>query len=188
MTPNTRRTRSLPKGRLGELLRARDLMERNVRTIGPGESAHEIARILEEEHISGLPVVSSSGRLLGIVSQTDLNRAVAEGADEALIESQSMDDRGGPLSGTAESDEDSVELEPDLAAAPTLRLAARDLMSERVVTADEDETAGELAARMLEEGIHRLIILRRQAVVGLVSSTDLLRALAEYESRLEPKA
>lgn len=160
-------------------------MERNVRTIGPDEKAHEIARILEDEHISGLPVVSRGGDLMGIVSQTDLNRAIAEAADDALLESDVERERSGSLLTVSEAEEDALDLEPDLAPRPSIALTARELMSEKVVTADEDESAGELAARMLEAGIHRLIILKRKAVVGLVSSTDLLRALAEYESRLD---
>lgn len=143
----------------------------------------QLAQIFDEEGVSGLPVIARDGRLLGIVSKTDLARALAEEGDAFLpaptfdLESEDLED---------EDSEDSIEPTIDRRAASNL--CARDLMSESVVTASEDETAGELASRMLEHGIHRLLVQREGGLVGIVTATDLLAAVAEYESRLLPPA
>jgi len=135
------------------VLRASDLMQRGVCTVRGDVEAQEILELLDDEGFSGVPVVDAAGRLAGIVTKTDLVRAMSE--ERAL-------ELGGRSSGMA--------------------LRAHDLMSKEVVTAHADETAGEIAERMLEHKIHRVVIVRRGEPVGVVSSTDLLRALAEYES------
>lgn len=172
-----------PRPRRSLPLRARDLMERHVASVEEQTSVAQLAQIFDEEGVSGLPVIARDGRLLGIVSKTDLARALAEEGDAFLpaptfdLESEDLED---------EDSEDSIEPTIDRRAASNL--CARDLMSESVVTASEDETAGELASRMLEHGIHRLLVQREGGLVGIVTATDLLAAVAEYESRLLPPA
>jgi CBS domain-containing protein len=51
---------------------ASDIMTRNVRTIHPGASAQEVARLLSQERISGAPVVDAHGKVIGIVTEADI--------------------------------------------------------------------------------------------------------------------
>lgn len=159
------------------ILRARDLMERGVRTVEPETTIARLVEVFDEEGVSGLPVIDSKDKLVGVVTKTDMARAYAEAAEE-----------GEPRpDGTLYDleDEEALELEPDLRRFEKLALTARALMTTNVVTAGEDETAADLAARMLEHGIHRVIVTRRDEVIGVVSSFDLLRAIVEYESQLK---
>lgn len=165
-----------PKSLAATPLRARDLMERGVRTVDPETTIARLAEVFDEEGVSGLPVIDKRGRLVGVVTKTDIARAFAE----------SSEDRGPGSSRSifSDSEEDTdLELE-DTLHGDEIRLTARTLMSTNVVTAGEDETASDLAARMLEHGIHRVIVTRRDEVLGVVSSFDLLRAIVEYESML----
>jgi CBS domain-containing protein len=66
----------------------------------------------------------------------------------------------------------------------SLDTKAFEMMSPNVVTAGEDETAAELAARMLEQRIHRILVTSGGEVTGVITSFDLLRAVVEYESHL----
>jgi CIC family chloride channel protein len=127
------------------LLRCRDLMERRILTVSPRTSAADLAAILDVEGVGGVPVVAD-GRLLGIVTKTDLTREVST--------RHSLDTK------------------------------AFEMMSPNVVTAGEDETAAELAARMLEQRIHRILVTSGGEVTGVITSFDLLRAVVEYESHL----
>lgn len=152
-------------------------MERSIRTIAPETSASEIAEILDEEGVSGLPVVAGE-RLVGVVTKTDIARVMAEESEneeEEIVHDESM--RG-------VEEEEVLETRPHLEKRPRIEATARDLMSSNIVTAGEDETAAELASRMLEHHIHRIIVTRRGEVLGVVSSFDLLRAIVEYESHL----
>ena len=54
------------------MLTAADVMTRAVITVKPETSIHEIAKLLCDHHISGVPVIDDEERLLGIVSEGDL--------------------------------------------------------------------------------------------------------------------
>ncbi len=51
---------------------ASDIMTRKVITIHPEASAQEAAQLLDQKRISGLPVLDTSGSLIGIVSEADI--------------------------------------------------------------------------------------------------------------------
>jgi CBS domain-containing protein len=55
-------------------MKARDIMVRNVITVGPKASVREVANILLRNRISAAPVVDERGRLIGIISEGDLLR------------------------------------------------------------------------------------------------------------------
>ena len=55
-------------------MNAADVMVSNVITVGPDATVQEVAEILLKNRISAVPVVSQSGKLLGIVSEGDMLR------------------------------------------------------------------------------------------------------------------
>ena len=60
-------------------MKAADVMVTNVITVGPDACVQDVARILLDSRISGVPVVGSDGKLLGMVSEGDLMRRVEAG-------------------------------------------------------------------------------------------------------------
>lgn len=65
---------------------ARDIMTRKVHTISPEASVQELAQLLSRHDISGVPVVSKDGNIIGIVSEADiLGKVVREGLRVADI-------------------------------------------------------------------------------------------------------
>jgi CBS domain-containing protein len=157
------------------LLRARDLMRRDLVTVRPQTPLEELAEILDDEDVHGVPVVDGNGRVVGVVSRTDLARAVAEAET-------GRDDRGSRVV-TVEGTEDwETVVRPEAVAALEGRVA--DIMSDRVVTARENDTAGSLAARMVREEVHRLLVVEGGRLVGMVSATDLLSCIPRYEETL----
>src|SRR5579871_791511 len=55
-------------------MRARQIMTKNLVTVGPDSSIADAAKLMLEHHISGLPVLDKSGKLVGIVSEGDFLR------------------------------------------------------------------------------------------------------------------
>ena len=53
-------------------MKAQDIMTRDVITVRPDTSVRDIAALMVEKHISGIPVVTDNGKLIGMVSQSDL--------------------------------------------------------------------------------------------------------------------
>ena len=62
-------------------MRVGDVMTSDVVTIGPQASVHDIAALLLERNISGVPVVDDQGRLAGLVSEGDLVRRAETGTE-----------------------------------------------------------------------------------------------------------
>ncbi|MCI0588721.1 MAG: CBS domain-containing protein [Planctomycetes bacterium] len=162
-----------------KLLLARDLMKKDLVTILASESIDTLAALLDEEEVHGVPVVDGEGHPVGVVGSTDIARAVAEQAEEGGA-------RPTTRVTTVEGSLDLEEIEPPPAERMTLEGRVADIMSDRIVRAPETATAGELSRLMLKEGVHRILITDGRRLVGLVSATDLLRCLPDYESALLP--
>ena len=148
-------------------MRAKDLMSRKVVTVRPDATVAEVARLFVERRITGVPVVED-GKLLGVVSQTDLarrERASIQVQRKAHAFYRSMDEEG---AGRA-------EVLPDV---PHFNHVI-DIMTPAVLSADEDTPARELAEMMLRKRIHRLLITRKGKLCGIVTSMDVLRAFVK---------
>ncbi len=65
------------------MTRVRDIMSAAVVTVAPDTSLSRLARVLDEHGISGAPVVDPDGRVLGVVSTTDIAREARYGTNPA---------------------------------------------------------------------------------------------------------
>jgi len=152
-------------------LTARDVMTSEVIVVQDDTSVAEVAATLMSNMISGAPVVNGSGKLVGVVSATDIVRGDALGASEVRAAS------GYYLRGW----EDKME-EEELQAFRVVEsedLRVRDIMTPLIFSVPESATLGEMAEVMINGRIHRLIVTRDETVVGIVSTLDLLRAFRD---------
>lgn len=146
-------------------LRARDIMTTPAYTVSPETPVPEIARLLVERRISGVPVVDPEGRLVGIVTEADLLRREAQPMPEA---------RRGFLS--------FLWRNPKLRAGRTVRV--EEVMTRDVVTATEETSVRELARQMILRKINRIPIVRGGRVVGIVTRNDVLKVFARADAEL----
>ena len=156
---------------------ATDLMQENVITASPSMTLQELALLLEEEGIHGLPVVDSAGDPIGVVSRTDLVSSITSETDlltpkrhyySVMDEDIDLDEGYSP---------------PDVSV--DVDLTVGDIMSTHIVKAGADATAGELADLMSKQRVHRVLITEGDRLVGIVSSTDVLGCMVEYEKALK---
>ncbi len=90
----TKRTEFILEGEDFKKLTAAKVMEINVKSVGPETSCLEIAKTLIKGNFGSVPVIDKANRLLGVVSEQDLLKAIMEGkdmkgttADEIMTES-----------------------------------------------------------------------------------------------------
>lgn len=123
-----------------------DLMTPDPISVNESASLDEAVRLLEENDVSGLPVVDHDGLLVGVISQTDIVRARAV---------RHLWHRW-----------------------PGLHV--RHLMHAPALTADRSMSLEEAAQMMERAHVHRLVVVDEDQLtpVGIVSTTDLVRALA----------
>lgn len=150
---------------------AGDVMNPNVLTVQEDMTVEELANFLIENEISGAPVEDPAGRLVGVVSVTDLALSVAKGTD--LASDQSNPDFFVREWGETLSRDDIEELRFGGENAPRVR----DIMTPAVYSVDQETPIPELAETLINSHIHRLLVTSGEKVVGIVTTSDLLGLL-----------
>lgn len=146
-------------------MRAHQIMPRDVITVSPETSVADAVNTMLEKQISGLPVVDGVGKLVGILSEGDFLR-------RGEIGTQRRRTRGLQFL-----------VGPGKAAAEFVHERGRrveEVMTGDPITASEDTTLGQLVQLMEKHNIKRLPIVRDSRLVGIVTRTNLLRAVASF--------
>lgn len=159
------------------LITAADLMNPRVLTVREDLTVRELANVLVENEISGAPVEDRSGKLVGVVSLTDIAEALAEDEDEEEDEEDLEGERADFFLsewGDRTSREEIEELGLDEA-----ELTVSEIMTPEVFTVREDTPVSEIAEAMIQNHVHRILVTREDRVVGIISTSDLLGLLVE---------
>jgi CBS domain-containing protein len=147
------------------MLRARDIMTREVHTVTPETTLEEVARKFMATGVSAMPVVDAEGRLEGIISETDL---VAQDRPLHLPTVISLFDWVIYL----ESEDRFREQVEKLTAQEVGKICTRE-----VTTCSPDATVQEIAAIMVEKEVHLLPVVENDRVVGVVARLDIIRSM-----------
>ena len=133
---------------------ARDVMTQDVITVRDDQDVWSVSWTFVHRHITGAPVIDAQGRLVGVISQTDLAVFIwgqASAGEEFYV---------------------GLKRDPDGTRAPVL---ARDLMTRKVVQAGPRTGLNQLARTMRRYRIHRLPITSGRKLLGIVTTMDLLK-------------
>jgi len=144
-------------------MKARDVMVRDVITIGPRDTVAHAAKLIAQNDVSALPVIDDHGRLVGLISEGDLMNREEIGTEihhpwwiEAVTPGAAL------AAEFAKSHGKRVE----------------EVMSENVITATEDTSLADIAALLERNRIKRVPIVQHGELVGIVSRSNLVQALA----------
>ena len=129
-------------------MRVSELMRGDLETVSPDTPVSDVLVTLAESRVSALPVVEAGGRLVGVISKTD------------IIASEEEAGGGSTQDGLFRA---------------TL---ARDLMTSPALTVPPDASIRDAAQQMLSAGVHRLFVTAQGRPVGVISITDILQAVA----------
>lgn len=154
-------------------LTAGDVMSPQVMSVGPDLGLPELERAFFDARVSGFPVVED-GRLVGIVSRSDVVR-------QLCVEGTRAEELSGyyvEVSGFTHPSESLEEIGRRVGARIE-KLTVADVMIHDLVTLGPEAPVSQVAALLLERGIHRVLICEGERLVGIVSSTDLVRLVAE---------
>lgn len=151
---------------------AADLMNPRVLTVRVDLTVRELANVLVENEISGAPVEDRSGKLVGVVSLTDIAAALADGEEDG--EGERGDFFLSEWADDGMSREEIEELGLDEA-----ELMVAEIMTPEVFAVREDTPVSEIAEAMIQNHVHRILVTREDRVVGIISTSDLLGLLVE---------
>lgn len=149
-------------------LTAKDIMQTQLLTVAPWTTLTRFARTCADDRISGCPVVTHDGRLVGVVSKTDLLNRLLEGPRE---QSEAPEIRG--LLGLGEEGV-ARSAKPETTEAYG---QVDEIMETEICTVAPDEPVPEVARLMVNEKIHRVLVVDQGRLVGLISSLDILAGL-----------
>jgi CBS domain-containing protein len=177
------------------MVTVRDLMQTDVVTATPDMTARELARVLADQGISGVPVVSGSGEVIGVASSSDVVRIAAEELEIRVSSARWVPAPGAAETVDVEDDltdpfsdfflpEDAPVLGPELERledddGPLDRLTVSDIMTPVSFSVPPTASVRELAEFLVRGRIHRAVVLEDGRLVGIVTTMDVLRGLAE---------
>ncbi len=140
-----------------------DIMTPRVFSVKAEASVSEIADLLMKKKISAVPVLDKDGKLLGIVSEGDLMRRLAAEAD---------DERSWWMVNLASQEDEARDF------IKAHGRTAQDIMTRNVVTLSEDMDVASVAHVLESNRIKRAPVVRGGKVIGIVSRSNLLQAIA----------
>ena len=159
-------------------------------TVEPESTLREVAELLAARHVAGAPVLAG-GRVVGVVSASDLLEFAASTEAAGGHPAWSDDDEplaweGGGAAAVAFFEESwTGPAAAAFADAPPRETnafeehTAAEVMSRGLVWIGPDAPLREAAAAMRAAGVHRLLVLERGGLAGLVTATDVLGAVAD---------
>lgn len=151
------------------MLTANDIMTKDVITVDADMSARDLAKVLAENKISGVPVIDSNGSIIGIVTESDLiDRAKKVHIPTVMRLFDSFVFLESP-----------ERMEKDLKkmAASTVK----DICNPDIVNVEPTTPLDELATIMSESKIHTIPVLQDGKLVGIIGKSDIIRTLAQGE-------
>lgn len=150
-------------GRRPEEIVAHDIMTRRPLTVTSETPVEEVNTFLVSKHISGVPVVDSSNRVIGVVSESDI-------IFQEIQEEPHFVERVGDL------------ILPKEERKGKSGNTARDIMTSPAITASEDTPMKRLSQIITDKKIKRIVIVDAEGhPVGIVTRTDLITALGRIK-------
>jgi len=156
-----------------ENLTAKDVMNKEVLAVNSELSIQGLADFLFQNAISGAPVISDDGKLIGAVSVTDILRH--ETVPEKGVQFNyhhdyyvhTTDDR------FSHQDLNALHFTDD---APT---TVTDIMNSRILVVGEDDTVRQVADTMIKNRVHRVFVTRHDKLIGIISTADMLKVIRD---------
>ena len=140
------------------MLRIRDIMTRDVLTATPDTTLRDAMEMLTKRHVSGAPVIDG-GKVVGIFSASDLLTYLADLSDTTA--SLTFRRRRGRVT-------------------PLEDATVDDVMTRHVESVSPEWTVEEAAILMGKKQIHRVLVMSDGVLLGIVSTSDVARAVAEH--------
>ena len=147
------------------MLKAKDIMTRDVITVTPETEVTAIARILLEKHFNGLPVVDENGNLVGIVCQSDL---IAEQKKLPIPSVFTILDTFIPIYPPGKTEKEIQKI---------TAMKASQTMTRNTVTVDPETGLDEIASIMVNKSIHTIPVVENNKLVGIIGKRDILKTL-----------
>jgi CBS domain-containing protein len=156
--------------------RAKDIMQTTVITVGVDDPLSAIHRLFLDEEISGAPVVSDHGEVVGVVTIRDL---LWDHCEERNVEESDLE----YFRGYVNVDVEDLRSHGETYVARLAERVASDVMTSRVVSVEPEASVSEVARVVQEHMIHRVLVAepgeKGWSLSGIISLFDLVALLED---------
>ena len=145
---------------------AREIMTRNVVTVKKDQPISDLSKLFIENHFNGVPVLDDAGKVIGVVTQSNLieqNKNLHIPTVIALFDAVLF----------LESEK---KFEADVKKLTGSKI--EDIYHKNPITVSPDTDLGEITTIMAEKDVHTLPVLENDKLVGIIGKKDVIRALA----------
>lgn len=150
-------------------LKVRDVMTTNLVTVHSEDTIKQATVKFALSGISGAPVVDNDGRLVGILSETDILELVMKHQDKLRMEQPSLHMLSMPFD---RGEEDVREVVAKISETPV-----KEVMTRAVLTVSPDAQIIETVERMIEKKVNRVPVIEKDTLVGIVTRGDIIFAI-----------
>jgi CBS domain-containing protein len=144
-------------------MQAKDIMTKDVATVPPNASIQEAAKLMTDRRVSGLPV-TADGRVIGIITASDLLHRVETGAERRSSWFASFFARPDEMARRYAKDHGRK---------------VHEVMSRHIISVLEEASLSEVADVLDRNGLKRVPVTRDGLLVGIISRGDLVRVLSQ---------
>jgi len=148
------------------MLTAKDIMTKQVITVGMKTSVSELADILWKNRISGVPVLDDSGNVVSVVTESDLIDQTKKIHIPTMI---SILDSVIFLESSKKTEKEIKKMAGN---------TVQDICSMELVSVSEDTGLDEIATIMAEKKTHTLPVIQDGSLVGVIGKSDIIRSMA----------
>jgi predicted transcriptional regulator len=149
------------------MLKAEDIMSREVITVNENASVRDLASLFISHDISGAPVVDATGKVIGVVTENDLifqNKKVHLPTAVAILDAFLFLERP-------------EKMEKELKKIAGAKVG--DICSRNLISVGPETELEELATLMAEKKIHTLPVMEGEQLVGVIGKSDIIRLIAQ---------
>lgn len=178
----------------------RELMASDPVTVEPEETLRKAADLLTASGVSGAPV-TANGRVVGVVTLTDITQFEADDPGVPTYRPENLDDEEIGVEEPDASDDDEqtfssyfAEMWPDAGADVVTRMETEtpewntldehfvsEVMSQALLAVEPDSDVREAAKMMEKNSVHRLLVMESGSLLGIITAWDIVRAVARGE-------
>jgi predicted transcriptional regulator len=147
---------------------AKTIMSKTLLSAYEGWTIHRLAEFFLKHGISGAPVIASDHELVGVVTVSDIFKF------SNMDEGRRRDALRNYYRETCEIDLDEASLR-DWSSRAEYNCTVHQIMQREIITVRQDASVGEVAAVMVRNNVHRVVVTEHKIALGVITSMDILR-------------
>lgn len=147
-------------------------MTKNIVTLRPNDTLHDVLRVLVNKKISGCPIVNVKKQVVGMVTQSDILKMV-----DMYYNIQKTNGVFSLIETLLKSEDESLRKEVKKMKTKKVK----DFMKKDIVTIDINDDLYKAARLINKNNIDRLPVVNNKKLVGIITKKDMLRILHKME-------